>query len=121
MRQIILIIAAFAMAGCSEQRQADVVKAEVAAKMKDPESAKFTNLKVYLATLCGEVNAKNSFGAYAGADKFMGVKGAVTIRSEVVSLDAMLAGTEAGKMDGSYVERFDRDYEECQHEGKAVS
>ena len=41
--------------------------------MKDPESVQYRNLKmgdVLNGTLCGEVNAKNSFGAYAGFEKF---------------------------------------------------
>jgi hypothetical protein len=118
-----LILAALVLAGCTpaDQKAADVVKAQVASQMKDPESSKFTNLKVRLATLCGEVNWKNSFGAYAGAEKFRGVDGAITMRSKAESLDAMLKDTEVAKSDGSAVERFDRDYLECQSEGKPVT
>lgn len=41
-------------------------------QLKDPGSAKFRNLKVIegAGILCGEVNAKNAFGAYVGFRKF---------------------------------------------------
>lgn len=43
--------------------------------LKDPESAQFRNvqLKSYAggAVICGEVNAKNSYGGYIGAEDFM--------------------------------------------------
>lgn len=46
--------------------------------LKDPDSAQFRNIKVVIAgqtslvasIVCGEVNAKNSFGAYTGFKKF---------------------------------------------------
>lgn len=53
---------------------------EVATKLKDPESARFTDVR-YLTTpnargeptdvVCGKVNAKNSYGGYAGASGFV--------------------------------------------------
>lgn len=44
----------------------------VANKMKDPSSVKFRDVNVYLdhRLVCGQVNAKNSFGAYAGYTRF---------------------------------------------------
>lgn len=118
-----IVLAAIVLAGCTSaaQKKADEVKAQVAAQMKDPDSSKFTNLKFRLATLCGEVNSKNSFGAYAGAEKFHGASGAITMRSKAEELDRMLEGTPAAKSMGSAVEKFDRDYQECQSEGEAVS
>ena len=45
---------------------------------KDPDSAKFRDLGIYKSTtgkggvsVCGEVNAKNSYGAYAGFRRFV--------------------------------------------------
>lgn len=55
----------------------DFVKKSVAKRLKDPDSAKF--LGEFSAAkedgndslvVCGRVNAKNSFGAYAGASPF---------------------------------------------------
>ena len=49
--------------------------------LKDPDSAKFKNITVYritnqatgkteISAICGEVNAKNSYGGYVGFKKF---------------------------------------------------
>ncbi|ANL74286.1 hypothetical protein AMC83_PA00059 (plasmid) [Rhizobium phaseoli] len=56
----------------------DFVKAAVAKRLKDPESAKFP--EAFSAskntadptdiTVCGKVNGRNSFGAYAGSTPF---------------------------------------------------
>lgn len=47
-------------------------------EMKDPGSAEFRNVKVYpkggaktMTTVCGEVNAKNSYGGYVGFRPFV--------------------------------------------------
>lgn len=51
-----------------------MVKAGVKSLLKDPYSAQITNIVSKtnggLVTICGMINAKNSFGAYAGADLF---------------------------------------------------
>lgn len=58
------------------------LKVQVRNRLKDPDSAEFSNLVVYQQkaaprdtvfgyTLCGEVNAKNSFGGYGGYQKFV--------------------------------------------------
>lgn len=51
------------------------VERQVAEVLKDPGSAKFTNMETHGSgadqVVCGEVNAKNGFGAYAGAKPFM--------------------------------------------------
>jgi hypothetical protein len=52
------------------------IKQTVTANFKDPDSAKFRGLLVFgadpesIITACGEVNAKNSYGAYVGYKKF---------------------------------------------------
>lgn len=46
----------------------------VAAKLKDPGSAQFTDVRVSeLGAVCGKVNGKNAFGAYAGAARFVSI------------------------------------------------
>jgi hypothetical protein len=47
----------------------------VAESLRDPESARFTGVRVVRTengrdALCGSVNAKNAYGGYAGADLF---------------------------------------------------
>lgn len=53
-------------------------KSAVSQDFKDPESARFRNLGIYKSTtgkggvsVCGEVNAKNAFGAYVGYRRFV--------------------------------------------------
>lgn len=57
-------------------------KANVARDLKDPASAQFRDVKVVMSTsekdpkqkiyaVCGEVNAKNSFGGYVGYQRFV--------------------------------------------------
>jgi hypothetical protein len=50
-----------------------VVKRALAEQLKDPGSMKVQHVKIDGdGVLCGEVNAKNSFGGYAGFSKFFG-------------------------------------------------
>jgi hypothetical protein len=53
-----------------------IAKSKVEATLKDPSSVTYRNInakKTVLGTyqVCGEFNAKNSFGAYAGFSRFM--------------------------------------------------
>lgn len=43
---------------------------EVASLLIDPSSAQFRNVREGNAALCGEINGKNSWGAYAGFTPF---------------------------------------------------
>jgi hypothetical protein len=55
-----------------ETAKIEALKTKVADGLSDPLSAQFRQLK-YLAdsnSLCGEINAKNSLGGYAGFKKF---------------------------------------------------
>ena len=60
--------------GCGQQAKVDEVKEAVRDRLKDPNSAQFSNVKVVEGLVCGEVNAKNSFGGYAGRQRFWGGK-----------------------------------------------
>lgn len=98
-----------------DQREAEQAKALVAAKLKDPESAKFTDVRMFLGTTCGMVNGKNSFGAYSGAEKFIGSR----LRSDSENLEAMLSNTPAGK-EYHAIDEFDKSWAKCQGEGAPV-
>jgi hypothetical protein len=54
------------------------LRAEVQNSFKDPDSVKFEDLVVYPMgknwALCGEVNGRNSFGAYTGYHQFVAFK-----------------------------------------------
>jgi len=52
-----------------------VVKMFITNGLKDPDSAKFRGLKMKWGTVCGEVNAKNSYGGYAGFRRFYAIDG----------------------------------------------
>ncbi|MFW1796309.1 hypothetical protein ACG9Y4_11505 [Acinetobacter guillouiae] len=51
--------------------------------LKDPDSAKFKNMR----GLCGEVNSKNSFGGYTGFRKFIGSPDLTIIEGENPEID----------------------------------
>lgn len=56
----------------------DHIKAGVAAEFRDPSSAQFRNIKEGTEATCGEVNAKNAFGAYTGFREFA-YRGGITL------------------------------------------
>lgn len=87
---IILIVSGFALnkyladKNEKEQKAALVaqLKKQVVQDLKDPASAQFRNVRYRIATpdkaetkfthyLCGEVNSKNSYGAYVGFKSFI--------------------------------------------------
>lgn len=83
MKKILLaLVIPLVLAGCkpSEEKAISLAKSEVAANLKDPASAQFRNVKVskmtdaedgrVIAVVCGEINGKNGFGAYAGFHPF---------------------------------------------------
>src|SRR5215211_5246452 len=57
--------------------QRSTVEQFVRSVLKDPESARFGDIRAGSAaegiTICGQVNAKNSFGGYTGMTTFFGV------------------------------------------------
>lgn len=70
---MILAIIILALTGCyksKEEKQIERAKREIAEFLKDPESAKFRNLRVVGDTVCGEFDGKNAFGGYTGYRKF---------------------------------------------------
>lgn len=83
--KIVLAICCVIITGCEkteETSRIEMVKQEVAGRMKDPDSAKFRNLhygyenlsgarKKSESVLCGEANGKNSFGGYVGYKNFI--------------------------------------------------
>lgn len=77
MNKFVLGLIFLGLVGCSESPEKKAaseksmleVKAQEVVKesLKDPESAEFRNMN----GVCGEVNAKNSFGGYTGFKKFV--------------------------------------------------
>lgn len=60
------------------KKQMDAVRVGVRGKLKDPESARFGNMAAGadskgFITVCGWVNAKNSYGGYTGDQPYTGL------------------------------------------------
>lgn len=78
MTRIISALIALGLVGCghADPTAEDLLivdaKTAIAATLKDPDSAKFRGIKAYPAKglVCGEVNGKNSYGAYSGFSPF---------------------------------------------------
>lgn len=63
-------------------------KTAVRLKLKDPDSAQFLSAEFHLGSsgipaVCGIVNAKNSFGAKAGPQRFVAIGDLAYLESEV--------------------------------------
>ncbi len=60
-------------------------------KLRDPSTAQFTELTAYRTgeklTLCGQINAKNAFGAYVGAAPFIISDDGIFVGAEEVTAD----------------------------------
>lgn len=85
------------MAGCGDSKSSKSNSAElqeiklnrlarefVQGSIKDPSSAQFRNQ----SGVCGEVNSKNSFGAYAGFQRFIATSREMVIFERDSGLDA---------------------------------
>ena len=63
-----------ALGGCTsaEEKLIATAQAAVAGELRDPTSPLFTNVSTDAMNIqvCGEVNGKNGFGAYAGKQRF---------------------------------------------------
>jgi hypothetical protein len=51
-------------------REIAAIRDSLQTKLKDADSAKFLNVRVKGSTACGQINAKNSYGAYSGFQVF---------------------------------------------------
>lgn len=83
MKRALLLIAIIALAGCkpSADKAVELAKKEIAADTRDPDSAKFRYVRfvkkeeskdgTIIGYVCGQINGKNAFGAYAGFTPFM--------------------------------------------------
>ncbi len=96
MRKALLIVAACVLAACSgsDSSLINTTQQAVRAKLKDPNSAKFGDAYVVqpeeestrytnLRRVCGDVAAKNSYGAYDERTRFNGLFGKAAGSSEM--------------------------------------
>lgn len=77
------VIAALALASCGspspEPELEAVMRDRLQDILKDADSAKFRDLRKVGDGICGMVNAKNSYGAYAGYEPFWATETGVFI------------------------------------------
>ncbi len=83
MRRLLSVALVFLMEACSDREPAfdsaeyriKQAQESVARRLRDPESARFSDVRVTEdGSVCGHVNGKNAFGAYAGAQPFLYVE-----------------------------------------------
>lgn len=59
----------------TEKKLIEIVKSEIKEGLKDPSSAQFKDVRIVKVpegkVVCGQVNAKNSYGGYAGYKYFI--------------------------------------------------
>lgn len=83
MKKVLLILALVSLVGCKPgaEKAVELGKSEVAADVRDPDSVKFRYLRfvqgddspdgAITGYVCGQINAKNGFGAYEGFSPFL--------------------------------------------------
>lgn len=76
MKKFFVVLCLLSLVGCKsqEEKRIEAGEAYIASQMKDPTSVLFNSFYKSVGDndghLCGTVNAKNSYGAYTGANYF---------------------------------------------------
>lgn len=73
---IFFVTNAYAIDRAPTSAELKAISMQVADRLKDPDSAKLTDVRVSSGEfryVCGMVNAKNSYGGYTGKKPFMGM------------------------------------------------
>lgn len=80
---VVLFFSCLLLTACkpSQEKAIDLAKTEISHDMKDPASTQFRDISTkqvgekedgsVVMLVCGEVNSKNSFGAYSGFSSFV--------------------------------------------------
>lgn len=92
-----------ALAGCEAKPSSQEVlisKAKNAASegLRDPSSAQFRKLRAGTDVVCGEINGKNGFGAYAGFKPFIYSNGLAEISPETVDWNSEIELEKIGRL-----------------------
>lgn len=90
----LLMMSCLVMSACSQPTLIERVKDEVRSQLKDPSSAEFRNVREvrFAGTpkICGEVNAKNSYGGKNGYQRFVSWSDDIIMLEEVDREFAMI-------------------------------
>lgn len=84
-----LALGAVLLVGCAPAQQADYESA-VKLKLRDPQSAQFSDVTVNVESACGFVNSKNGFGGYAGRQPFVVVGDTATLIEPTVEASSLV-------------------------------
>jgi len=87
-----------------DPRQQEAIVAAVSKWMKNPDSASFgvisgVKLRQGKVAVCGEVDGRNSAGAYLGMSRFVGVMMGTTTKPEFVVVGIAQAGQPRAEID----------------------
>lgn len=87
---VLLAIMSMLVVGCIEEDKCiGMAKTDVANRLKDPMSAQFRNVKLTKdGNVCGEVNGKNSYGAYSGFVSFYYVCNKLSPKDSYLVMDS---------------------------------
>ena len=96
MNKIFIIYLIIWLTGCSNNKLEEAVKKV----LKDPNSAQFQNIK----GICGEVNAKNSYGGYTGFKRFYVLNNETVIEDKDNHKDFLLINNIACQSEMSIAE-----------------
>lgn len=82
----------------SNRELLEVIRAKVSYDFLDPFSSKLRNVYWSNGNICGEINAKNAYGAYTGFNKFSLDRGALTLINADIAINrAMKLKTKEDK------------------------
>jgi len=91
---------AFLAGGGSESQMEERAKEAISNQLKDPASAQFRNVRAKQfddsSVVCGEVNAKNSYGGYIGFKQFVASPSGGTIEHSGSRYPQIDAAANAG-------------------------
>ncbi|MCH4893979.1 hypothetical protein GO308_12725 [Sphingomonas sp. SFZ2018-12] len=78
----LIVLAAAVLSACGENPAIRQAKKAVTAAMRDPESARFTDVRMCGRSnvVTGKVNGRNAFGGYTGAQDFYFGEGGVAFQ-----------------------------------------
>ena len=118
--QCVVVGIAMGIAGCvseaaqKQRKEAEIIgraQARVAALLRDPASAEFSDVEVRGQNICGVVRGRNGFGGYGSSQKFVVVAGVATIDPSASPTRSSMAQVRASEQC-----LFDVEYRTCRGE-----
>lgn len=108
MRSVLLLVFVVNLAGCLNEKF-DAEISIVRSSLKDPASAQFEGVQKgkKAGSVCGAVNAKNSYGGYVGFRRFVVFEGVAYVETGEACRDLSLhSSEEMTRMSVTQLERY---------------